>query len=300
MVSRIFNLGSINIDHVYRVPAFVRPGETLAATAYARGAGGKGFNQSVALARAGAAVVHIGAIGPEGVWLRDYLSHDNVDTGALAILDEPTGHAIIQVDRNGQNAIVLAAGANHAIPQGHVQKALQGASSGDWFLCQNETNDVGAALEAAKAAGLKCCFNPAPMSEAVQDYPIHCVDWLILNETEGADLSGASEPKEIIHHLLARWPHLQVVLTLGGDGAVFGQSAERLRVSACRVEPVDTTAAGDTFVGYLLASLAGGQPIKAAMERASRAAALCVTRPGAADAIPTAVEVESFSETVSR
>ena len=125
-------------------------------------------------------------------------------------------------------------------------------------------------------------------------YPLHCVDWLILNETEGGDLSGASEPEAILGKLLARWPHLQVVLTLGGDGAIYAHGAERLHVPACKVQPVDTTAAGDTFVGYLLASLADGRPVDTSMQQATWAAALSVTRPGAADAIPTSAEVTAY------
>ena len=133
------------------------------------------------------------------------------------------------------------------------------------------------------------------MTQAVHAYPLQCVDWLILNETEGGDLSGDSEPEAILDKLLEHWPHLRIVLTMGGEGAIYAHSAERLRVPACKVQPVDTTAAGDTFVGYLLASLVDGHSVESAMRRASRAAALSVTRPGAADSIPRSGETDAFS-----
>lgn len=287
----VINLGSINIDHVYHVPHFVRPGETLASTGYHRGAGGKGFNQSIALARAGQPVRHLGAIGPDGAWLREKLAAEHVDTRHLLASAEPTGHAIIQIVPAGQNSILLHAGANHAIPPAALASAFAFAAPGDWLLTQNETNSVPEALRAARARGLKVCLNPAPITPAVASFPFECVDLLVLNETEGADLSGQTTPAAILDTLLGRWPQLTIVLTLGSDGAIHATRETRTQVPAQRVHAVDTTAAGDTFLGYFLATLLSGHPPHTALERATRAAALAVNRPGAADSIPYSNEL---------
>lgn len=290
---RVINLGSINIDHVYQVPHFVRPGETLASTGYHRGAGGKGFNQSIAIARAGQFVVHLGALGPDGTWLREKIASEKVDTRHLIACPAPTGHAIIQINPDGQNSIVLHAGANHAIPPAAIASAFADAAPGDWLLTQNETNYVPEALRAARARGLKVCLNPAPFAPAVASFPFECVDLLVLNETEGSDLAGQTTPAAILDTLLSRWPHLAIVLTLGADGAIHATRETRVQVSAQRVQVVDTTAAGDTFIGYLLAAQLSGQTPRAALERATRASAITVTRPGAADSIPFASELSA-------
>ena len=294
-MNRIFNLGSVNIDHVYRVPHFVRPGETLAASSYSRGAGGKGFNQSIALARAGAAVCHVGATGADADWLRSWLQTEGVDIRHLALSDEPTGHAVIQVSDAGENSIVLHGGANHAIPPQAVSKAIADARPGEWFLCQNETSSVPEALRIAKAAGLHVSFNPAPMSPEVLTYPLDCVDWLIVNETEGAELSGEAQPDRIVSQLRERWAGTSILLTLGGEGALCSEASGVIRIPAPRVIPVDTTAAGDTFVGYFLGTLAAGGTLNASLAMAIDAAAITVTRPGAADSIPLRSEITGKS-----
>ncbi len=290
-MNKIFNLGSINIDHVYRVPHFVRPGETLAASSYARGAGGKGFNQSIALARAGAAVCHVGATGADAGWLRSRLQDEGVDIRHLAVSDEPTGHAVIQVSDSGENSIVLHGGANRAVSPQAVRTALSAALRGEWFLCQNETSSVPEALRIAREAGLHVCFNPAPMSPDVASYPLDCVDWLIVNETEGAELSGEEEPDSIISRLRERWSRTSILLTLGAKGALCTNASEVMRIPAPHVIPVDTTAAGDTFVGYFLGTLAAGGMLSESLGMAIRAAAITVTRPGAADSIPRQSEI---------
>ena len=288
---RVINLGSINIDHVYQVPHFVRPGETLASASYHRGAGGKGFNQSIALARAGQAVCHLGALGEDGAWLREKLAAEHVDTRHLHASTEPTGHAIIQVIPAGQNSIVLHAGANHYIPPAALDSAFADATPSDWLLTQNETTSVPEALRAARARGLRVCLNPAPFTPAVVTFPFECVDLLVLNETEGTDLSGQTAAAAILDALLTRWPHLAIVLTLGADGAIHATRETRVQVPAKRVHVIDTTAAGDTFIGYFLAAQLSGQAPRDALERATRAAAITVTRPGAADSIPFAAEL---------
>jgi len=292
---RIFNFGSINIDSVYRVEHIARPGETVGSTAFFQGAGGKGFNQSVALARAGARVAHVGRFGREEGWLRDRLAAETVDVSRLLPTDLPAGQAIIQVERSGQNAILLHAGANHALTVAEVPGLFESAVAGDWFLAQNETSCVPEALAAAHARGLVVCFNPAPMHASVAGYPLEIVDWLIVNETEGAELSGADAPEAILCGLRKRAPLAHLVLTLGADGVwCEAPDGARTQVAAQRVEAVDTTAAGDAFIGYLLAARLAEMPLRAALERACRAAAVSVTRQGAADSIPHFQEIATL------
>ena len=292
---RILNFGSLNIDHVYRVPHFVRPKETLASADYHRFAGGKGFNQSIALARAGADVAHAGRIGPDGAWLRDLLAGAGVGVRHLLTGDAPTGHAIISVTPDGQNSIVLYGGANRTVTAADAAETLADFGAGDWLLLQNEISAMPEIMRLAAARGLRIALNPAPMDAAVPSYPLESVACLIVNEIEGAQLAGAVEPQAILDALRRRLPAAEVVLTLGEQGVLAaGPDADAVRVPAVRVAKVaDTTAAGDTFTGYYLAGLLRGAEFRDALATACRAAAICVTRPGAADSIPTRAEVDT-------
>ncbi len=285
----ILNFGSVNIDHVYTVPHFVRPGETLASTRYAVFSGGKGFNQSTALARAGARVSHAGKIGADGVWLKEALAADGADVSSLLVCEEPTGHAVIQVDASGQNCIIICGGANRAIVPADAEKVLARFDSEDILLLQNEISAIPGIMRAAKARGLAIAFNPAPMGHEVLDYPLELVDLFIVNEVEAAELAGVSEstvPETVLDALRAKFPHAGVLLTLGSAGSLAEINGERVEVPARRVEAVDTTAAGDTYIGYFLAGLQRGASLRAAMEAATEAAAICVTHAGAAPSIP--------------
>lgn len=308
----IHNLGSINIDHVYRVPHLVRPGETLSSRALETVLGGKGANQSVAAARAGAAVRHIGRLGEADTWARDILSEAGVDVSGIELIDGASGHAIIQVDDGGENAIVLHGGANLGFDAETVAAALAPAVAGDWLLLQNETSGIADAFAFAIERGLRIAFNPAPMRADVAELPLEQCDTLILNETEaamlagvaggddaadGADNDGAIEEAAIERELVARYPDVRIVLTLGAAGARLLQGGTRLSVEAPRVEAVDTTGAGDTFVGYLLAALVDDQDAEAALRRACAAGALSVMRAGATPSIPTAAAVDEFLTT---
>jgi ribokinase len=286
-MSRILNLGSLNIDYVYRMARIVSPGETRASTTYSRGAGGKGLNQSIALARAGAEVCHAGCLGRETEWLRELLEAERIDTTRLHEVDLPAGHAIIQVDVSGRNAIVLHGGANLALQPDWLPSLFEGFGPGDWFLTQNETSCVPEAIAAACARGLMVCFNPAPMHPTVARYPLAAVDWLVVNEHEGSELGGGASPAEILHGLRRRCPHANLILTMGAAGAWGAQpEGTPVFVAAPKVPAVDTTAAGDTFIGYLLAASMQGATLPAALELACRAGAVCVTRAGAAASIP--------------
>lgn len=287
----ILNLGSVNIDHVYEVEYFVRPGETLGSRSYQVFAGGKGFNQSIALARAGAKTFHAGRVGHDGNWLIQRLQAEGVDTTHLHEDDTPTGHAMIQVTSSGENAIVLFGGANQAIRADDLAPAFSTCAPGDYFLVQNETNAVAEAIRQAHKQKLKIVFNPAPMSAAVRDYPLHLVDLFVLNETEAEGLTSETDPNAIREKMLAQYPKAAVVLTLGSKGAIYFDADRLHQESAPTVDAIDTTAAGDTFIGYFLAELMQSQDPAKALQQGCRAAALCVTRPGAADSIPRLSEV---------
>ncbi len=286
-MKKIVCLGSLNLDHVYRLDHFVRPGETLGSESYSVGCGGKGLNQSIALARAGAPVMHAGRIGHDGGVLRSALEAAGVDVSLLVEGDVPTGHAIIQVDAKGENAIILYGGANRRITEVEIDAALDAVGDGI-LLLQNEINSLGTILEKAHARGIRTAFNFAPFDpEDAKTLPLGLLSYLIVNEIEGAGVAGVAEPEAILRTLKERYPGCRVILTLGKAGAAFlGDDGVMVPVPPCPAEVVDTTSAGDTFIGYLFAGLLEGMELKAAMELAGRASAITVSRAGAADSIP--------------
>ncbi|MEP4035156.1 ribokinase [Pseudophaeobacter sp.] len=284
----IWNLGSINADMVYALPHLPVAGETLAATGLDQFLGGKGANMSVAAARAGSTVHHIGAVGPEGSWAVQRLMEYGVDTRHIATLDLPTGHAIIAVDSAGENQIILFPGANHAISSNQIGQALSEAASGDTLVLQNETNQQPEAVEMAQKLGLKVAYAAAPFeAEAVQAV-LPFLDLLFLNAVEAEQLQQAigKAPQDL--------GVADVIVTLGSKGARHfdGSTGNTTDVPALPVTPVDTTGAGDTFTGYVLSGLDRGLPMAQAMAQAARAGALMVTRHGTADVIPDLKEVQ--------
>ena len=289
---RIFVFGSLNIDHTYHVPHMLRTGETLSSTRYTKNVGGKGFNQAVALSRAGADVCFAGAIGADGTFLTDYLRETGVDISCVRLIDEPTGHAIIEVDREGRNAILLFGGANQKITDEMIAQTLEKAKPGDWILLQNEINGGDRIIRAAHEKGMQIILNPSPVSKALLGWPLELVSWLILNEVEGEDITGRQAPQEILDELLRRYPACRVVLTLGEKGSMYADANARHVQDICSCTAVDTTAAGDTFTGYFLQAAAQGKPIPYALRIAAQASAIAVSRPGAAASIPLAEEVQ--------
>ncbi|MBU1642754.1 ribokinase [bacterium] len=286
---KIINIGSINIDHVYGVEHFVRPGETIESESYRLFCGGKGANQSIALARAGAEVHHAGKVGPEGLWLKEKLQESGVDVSLVKITDAPTGHAVVQVNSEGENAIIIYGGANRTFSDEEIETVMERAEAGDYLLLQNETNAVEKVLQ--KAKGVTVVFNPAPMSEAVRHYSLERVDIFIINAVEGEALTGHNDPYMILNTMRQRYPKSRIVLTLGKKGVLYADEQRRIETAAVQVKAVDTTGAGDTFIGYFLAELMQGRDTRQCLQRAVRAAALCVTRKGAADSIPLPQEL---------
>ncbi|MBQ8200869.1 MAG: ribokinase [Clostridia bacterium] len=283
--------GSLNIDHVYHLPHVLRPGETLPSLSYQRNSGGKGLNQAIALARAGQEVWFAGGVGADGLFLSDALAAEGVDVRLVRQTQTPTGHAVIYVDAQGGNSIVLYGGANQCVTREMIGQVLEKCSPGDLVLLQNEVNLVPDMIRAARAKGLRVALNPSPAAPEMRDWPLEMVDWLLLNEVEGHDLTGCTDPDDILDTLLSRYPACRVVLTLGSDGAAYADAGQRMRQAAMQVEAVDTTAAGDTFTGYFLHTILSGGTAEQALLRATQASAIAVGRPGASASIPRADEL---------
>lgn len=290
---KLLDFGSLNIDHTYQLPHLVRPGETLAADSYHKSEGGKGFNQAVALAKAGQEVYLAGAIGQDGLFLRDYLQELGVHTEHLCVLDAPTGHAMIQLDTEGQNCIILFGGTNGMITEAMIDEVLADFGAGDYLLLQNEISHVDSIICAAHAKGMHIILNPSPMSPELLTWPLELVEWFILNEIEGADITGKTQPEEMLDELLRRYPACHVVLTLGERGSVYADATQRIYQSIVPAHTVDTTAAGDTFTGYFIHALLQGEAIQQALKTAACASAITVSRPGAGRSIPAAEEVQA-------
>lgn len=285
----IYNLGSINIDHFYRVGHLPAPGETLAAEHYGVGLGGKGANQSVAAARAGARVCHLGGAGQED-WALDRLQAFGVDGSRVQRLDVATGHAIIMVDQQGENAIVLFPGANRAFDPDPVLTLLAQAAPGDTLMLQNETAHQATAARMARDRGMRVIYSAAPFEAEAVRAVLPFVTILALNTVEASQLCAAMGCG------LEDLPVPQLLLTHGAKGAEWRDLATGTRVfqPAFAVAPVDTTGAGDTFAGYFAAALDEGLAPQAALRMAAAAAAIMVTRAGTAEAIPTRSEVLAF------
>lgn len=286
----IYNLGSINVDMLYSVPHLPVPGETLAATGLRQGLGGKGANMSVAAARGAARVVHIGAVGPDGRWAKDLMTEYGVDTRHIETVPEVMGHAIILLDQAGENTIVIHSGANQAIPQHRVGLALAEASPGDFLLMQNETNLQSYSAKIGSDMGLCVAYAAAPFEVDAVLSVLDELDILVLNEIEAEQLSnGVGKSPDALGVP-------DVVVTLGSQGCRWfqAQTGQVKTFPALPVTPVDTTGAGDTFTGYLLAGLDRRMPMEQAIGLATKAAALMVTRVGTADVIPDLLEIQQM------
>lgn len=297
---KVLSFGSLNIDYTYRVDHFVQKGETLSSQSLQVFSGGKGLNQSIALAKAGAEVYHAGAIGEDGKFLLRIMEEAGVNTSCVKILDDVrTGNAIIQNDKEGDNCILLYGGANQAITKAQIDAVLSRFDSGDYLILQNEINELPYLMKKAHEKGMKIVLNPSPMNEKIFAMPLQAVDYFLLNEVEAEQLLQWKPDSEddmdvLAAALTAKFPNATIVLTIGSAGSIFASGDKQFRQKSFRVKAVDTTAAGDTFSGFFIAGILNGLSEEAAMERASKAAAIAVTRPGAAPSIPTQDEVDQF------
>lgn len=298
---KVLCFGSLNIDYTYQVDHFVKKGETLSSESLQVFCGGKGLNQSVALARAGADTYHAGAVGEDGIFLLRELENAGVNTGCVAVRqDVRTGNAIIQNDREGDNCILLYGGANRAITREQADEVLVRFESGDFLVLQNEISELSYIMEQAHKRGMKIVLNPSPMDEKIFGLPLETVDYFLLNEVEAGQILGdaaaaQTDKAKLAEAILGRFPEAAVVLTMGGDGSVYMDQNETVFQPAYKVRAVDTTAAGDTFTGYFIGGLLKGDSVRTAMDTASRAAALAVTRRGASPSIPLLGEAERFT-----
>ncbi|MCL2250013.1 MAG: ribokinase [Oscillospiraceae bacterium] len=291
---KILNIGSINIDYVYTVPHFIREGETLLTSSREIFHGGKGLNQSIALARAGANIYHASMIGDDGESLLETLQSAGVNTEQVRKGTSPTGHTVIQIDPSGLNCILLFPGANRDLDEKFVDNALSDFSKEDTLVLQNEVSAITYAIKKAKEKGMKVAFTPSPFGEEILRYPLDLVDWWLLNETEGKGLTGEDSPSEILGAMGRKYGGATIALTLGEQGVMCLHGGKLFNQKAYKVNAVDTTAAGDTFAGYFISAVTVGTDIEKALQTASLAAALSVTKKGAADSIPRMEEVEKL------
>ena len=292
----VVNFGSLNIDHVYAVDHFCRAGETIHTKSYTQNAGGKGLNQSIAVSRSGQKVYHAGLLGPEGARLAELLSGSGVDLRYLKHTDVPQGHAVIQVQPDGQNCIFLYGGSNQAVTPQEIDEVLMQLNAGDYLLLQNEIANLTYLLRAAARRGLRVVLNASPISDELLNADLSGVDWLVVNEIECAAMAGCGDAQAGYKTLKQRYPSLGILLTLGSEGSVSWKDGTEVRQCAYPVKAVDTTGAGDTFMGYFVGCLAQGMERQTAMQYASMASAISVTRPGAAASIPLMGEVRAAVE----
>ena len=287
----VLNFGSCCIDHVYSVPHFAAPGETLPCSNYQVHPGGKGLNQSIAMAAAGAKVKHAGKVGEDGRWLLELMAAKNIDVSMMTVDAGPTGHANIQVTPEGENSIVLFGGANRTITKSDIDEALEEAQPGEFLLIQNEISALDYLIDSACEKEMRVVFNAAPMSGDVNALPLEAIELLVINEIEGFELTTKTVPDEIIATLAFRFADTNILLTLGAAGSIYAGKGDSVFQPAMKVEAVDTTAAGDTYVGFFLAGYSAGNSVEECLALATSAAAVCVTRAGAATSIPSLGEL---------
>ena len=292
----VVNFGSLNIDHVYAVDHFCRAGETIHTKSYTQNAGGKGLNQSIAVSRSGQKVHHAGLLGPEGARLAELLSGSGVDLRYLKHTDVPQGHAVIQVQPDGQNCIFLYGGSNQAVTPQEIDEVLMQLNAGDYLLLQNEIANLTYLLRAAARRGLRVVLNASPISDELLNADLSGVAWLVGNVTDCAAMAGCGDAQAGSETREQRYPSLGILLTLGSEGSVSWKDGTEVRQCAYPVKAVDTTGAGDTFMGYFVGCLAQGMERQTAMQYASMASAISVTRPGAAASIPLMDEVRAAVE----
>lgn len=291
LITKILNFGSCNIDYVYSMEHIVRVGETLSSYKLETFPGGKGLNQSIAIARAGATVYHAGCVGYDGAMLTDLLAESSVDISYIQTVDSKNGHAIIQVNAKGDNAIFIYPGSNAMLTEAFVDSVLENFEAGDLILLQNEINLVDYIMEKAYCKQMQIVFNPSPFQNEIRQLDLNKLSYMILNEVEAKELSGCESPEESLLFFRENYPDLKVILTLGEQGCIYVDREQEVHQSAYLIHVVDSTAAGDTFTGYFVAGISCGMTVQQSLRSASAASALSVSRNGAAPSIPMKAEV---------
>jgi ribokinase len=291
---KILVFGSLNIDLIFPVDHIVKPGETIGSASLTKSAGGKGANQAAALAKAGMEVCMAGKIGGDGEFLLKLLESYGVDTGCVSRYEGATGQAIIQLDKNKQNAILLFSGGNGCISSDEIKETLGKFRAGDTIVLQNEVARLAEIMEAARERGLRICLNPSPCDETIETLPLQLADLFFVNELEGAALASlpvTTPPPQILDRLAERFPAAEIILTAGKEGAYYGFRGAREKGDIIDLPVADTTGAGDTFTGYFLAARAKNLSVGESLAVACKAASIAVSRLGAMEAIPFAGEV---------
>ena len=291
---KVLNFGSLNVDYVYQMESILIPGETQASKERNVFAGGKGLNQSIALAKAGIPVYHAGMIGEGGEILLDTCRENGVNTKFIRKIDAPSGHTMIQVDKNGQNSILLFGGSNRMITREFVDEVLEEFEKGDIILLQNEINELDYIIDRAYEKGMMIILNPSPYDSALDACDLSKVSLFLVNEIEGFQITGEKEPEKILEKIKKIYPHAKIVLTLGGEGSVYQDETGIYHQGIFKVKAVDTTAAGDTFTGYFISSILDKMPVQEGLALAAKASAIAVSRPGATASIPLREEVEKI------
>lgn len=288
---KVLNFGSLNIDYVYQVESILIPGETQASKDRQIFCGGKGLNQSIALAKAGIPVYHAGMIGDGGEILLETCRENGVNTEFIRKIPGPCGHTVIQVDKDGQNCILLFGGANRSITREFVDEVLDHFDRGDIILLQNEINELDYIIDCTYDKGMMIILNPSPYDDNLKSCDLSKVSLFLVNEIEGYQITGEKEPDKILAAVRSRYPSAKIVLTLGGDGSVYQDETVVYHQGIFKVKTVDTTAAGDTFTGYFISSIIDGMPVQEGLRMAAKASAIAVSRPGATASIPLRQEV---------
>ena len=291
---KILNYGSLNYDYVYTVPHIAAEGETISAEGMECHLGGKGLNQSVAIARAGSRVYQGGAAGSDGDRFFEFCAANGVSTEFIERMEGACGCAFIQVDSSSENCIVLYSGTNKRQSREHIDQVLESFEEGDLLILQNEINELPYLIDRAYERGMRIVLNPSPYNSQVEESDLNKIEFFLLNEVEGEQISGSREPEKILSYMKRRFPEAKVVLTMGSQGAVYQDSRQKICQPAFPAPAVDTTAAGDTFTGYFIHGIACQESVRKSLESAAKAAAIAVSRKGAADSIPWAGEVEAF------
>ena len=283
---KILNFGSINKDFFYSVNDFVKPGETISSIRYNVKIGGKGLNQSVGISKAGQKIYHAGIINKDDTFILDKLKKWNINCENILLSNNPTGHAIIQVDKKGENSIIIHGGANHDVDIKFIKSVLSKFDSGDILVLQNEINNIKEIIDRAHHKKIKIVFNPAPFNNEILSYDLNKISTLILNQTEGEALSKEKKPDGILKVLNSKFNNTEIILTLGEKGSLYSFKDELVKIKAHKLDTVDTTGAGDTFIGYYVAGIASKKSKKDNLNRASEAAAIATTKLGGAESIP--------------
>ena len=289
---KVLNFGSLNLDYVYQVNSILIPGETQASTDRKIFCGGKGLNQSIALAKAGVPVYHAGLIGDGGEILLETCRDNHVNTEFIHQISGPCGHTVIQVDQNGQNCILLYGGANQSITKEFVDEVLSHFDKGDMLLLQNEISELDYIIEKASEKEMQIILNPSPYNNKLDKCDLNKISLFLVNEIEGEQITGYKDKDQILYAMAEKFPNARFVLTLGSDGAVYYDGKEKVFQDIFEVKAVDTTAAGDTFTGYFIAAVIEDRSVQEALRMAAKASSIAVSRPGATPSIPAMDEVK--------